>query len=313
MEVADQSLFKQGPVVTSFKQPWIHSLFCFSKLTRTSNLPTCVSNVLVGTAAVSLPGSTRPWHLSIALTATVLFYVAGMAMNDAVDADVDRQLGLDRPIPTGQVTTKQAWLLTALALLLGLGLLSAAGLAAIGVGVALVATIVVYNLTHKKTAASVLAMGLCRGLVYLLAAVVVAPHSWLSHTSTLVLLVVILSLYTMAVTLTARTENKQTPSTGVRLMFALGLLPATAAFWMQPNRPLLSLVAFVFMTIWLLRGAMLAVAVPAQTKQAVMVWISGMCLVDAFLLTLLDRPVYFGIALACFVASAWAHRRISGS
>ena len=54
-------------------------------------------------------------------------------------------------------------------------------------------------------------------------------------------------------------------------------------------------------------------AKPPKTMEAVLTWISGMCLVDAYFLTLLNRLDFALIALACTALTAWGHRRILGT
>ena len=70
-------------------------------LGRVSNLPTVWTNMLTG---VVLAGGTlddaRAWLLAAALS---LFYIAGMYLNDAFDADIDAVERPERPIPAGRV------------------------------------------------------------------------------------------------------------------------------------------------------------------------------------------------------------------
>jgi hypothetical protein len=52
---------------------------------------------------------------------------------------------------------------------------------------------------------------------------------------------------------------------------------------------------------------------PPRVKQAVLGFLSGMCLIDMFLLCLLDRPEAAAVAFGGFVATVLAHRRILGT
>ena len=151
----------------------------YARLARLSNSPTCLSNVLVGCAigGLSDPAS---WATVAPMTgAIVLLYVAGMALNDAVDHRVDRQQQPGRPIPSGQVSVTGAIVFAASCLGLGLAVMALAGVPTLAMGGILVATIVIYDLVHQRLAASVVLMGACRGLVYLTAAAAVAwPLDW---------------------------------------------------------------------------------------------------------------------------------------
>ena len=62
-----------------------------------------------------------------------------------------------------------------------------------------------------------------------------------------------------------------------------------------------------------MRGIALASSDPPRMRPAVMGWLSGICLADAYFLTLLDTPVLAVIAAACFVLTAIGHRHILGT
>jgi 4-hydroxybenzoate polyprenyltransferase len=136
-------------------------------LSRVSNLPTVWSNVLAGTMASSLAPDWAP--ALIVAAAAALFYTGGMFLNDAFDAAVDREERPERPIPAGDVDRREV-------LAIGGGLLGA-GLLLLPLdrrvwlfGAALVVAIVLYDFRHKGVRYAPLVMGLCRGLVYCLAA-----------------------------------------------------------------------------------------------------------------------------------------------
>lgn len=146
----------------------------YLRLGRVSNLPTIWTNVLAGVAASGAPFGWRGVALTSA--ATSLLYVGGMVLNDVCDAPIDARERPERPIPSGVVPRREA-LVTAVALL-------AAGLAALGAsphagaalawGLLLVGAIVYYDWRHKRERLAPLVMGLCRGLVYLVAAAAAA-------------------------------------------------------------------------------------------------------------------------------------------
>lgn len=142
-------------------------------LARVSNLPTVWSNVmagmLLGVAAVGLVAAV-PWRM-IAWTAVAvsLFYTGGMFLNDAFDAPFDRRARPERPIPSGDVTEREAFSIGAALLGGGLLLLSTDARALL-LGTVLAAAIVFYDMRHKGHAFAPVVMGACRGLVYLVAA-----------------------------------------------------------------------------------------------------------------------------------------------
>ncbi len=136
-------------------------------LGRVSNLPTVWSDCLAGWC---LGGQGNKALLAgVALTAGFL-YEGGMFLNDAFDADFDRQHRRERPIPSGAICERQVWQWGFVWLALGLAGAAGLGLAALIWAAALCACILLYNAVHKWTPLAPVLMGLCRFCVYLLAA-----------------------------------------------------------------------------------------------------------------------------------------------
>jgi 4-hydroxybenzoate polyprenyltransferase len=123
-------------------------------LGRVSNLPTVWTNMLTGIVlAGGAVADSRVWLLLAALT---LFYVAGMYLNDAFDADIDAVERPERPIPAGRVsrstvfTAGFAMLAIAIALLFAAGRVAGTGVWPGMAGLALAGVIVFYNWHHKS-------------------------------------------------------------------------------------------------------------------------------------------------------------------
>jgi len=135
-------------------------------LGRVSNLPTVWSNCLAGWW---LAGAGSAGKLPLLLLGISAQYIGGMYLNDAFDADFDRQRRAARPIPSGQITEQEVWrfgwgwLAVGVVLLFGLGKLAGC------LGLVLAACILIYNQTHKLITASPWLMGLCRFWVYVIA------------------------------------------------------------------------------------------------------------------------------------------------
>ncbi len=144
----------------------------YLRLGRVSNLPTVWSNVLAGTiVASSISG--RPLsalHTLLVMLAISAFYCAGMYLNDAFDREIDARERPGRPIPSGQITARAVFIIGFALQALGLVILSQYGIWAFVCGLALAATILLYNVWHKGNSLSPLIMGLCRALVYFSAA-----------------------------------------------------------------------------------------------------------------------------------------------
>ena len=135
-------------------------------LGRVSNLPTVWSNCLAGWW---LGGGGNFGKLPLLLFGASALYIGGMFLNDAFDAEFDRQRRPSRPIPSGMISLTAVWRWSFA--LLGLGALA---LAALGkttgvLTLALLACIIIYDATHRAIAASPWLLGLCRFWLYVIA------------------------------------------------------------------------------------------------------------------------------------------------
>lgn len=217
------------------------------RLGRVSNLPTVWSNVLAGAiiASGAMPHAV-PWlpllGLMLALSA---LYCAGMVLNDAFDRDIDARERPTRPIPSGQISARAVFGLGYGLLLAGIVLLAWFGLNALLFGMALATSILLYNLRHKGNPVSPVVMGVCRALVYCVAAS--AAMSVLDQPlPPMLLLLPALALWAHVVGLTyaAKQENLNQlgsvwPLLVLALPFALllaqGLLPPSLQSQLSPH------------------------------------------------------------------------------
>jgi 4-hydroxybenzoate polyprenyltransferase len=148
-------------------------------LARVSNLPTIWTNVLAAYACaigsqnsiVDFTADMRP-TIGPAMVSMLLFYMAGMFLNDVCDAPFDARTRADRPIPAGDVSRREALAIAILLFVIGeiVLLRSPLGFRAAPWSLALIAAIVAYNLNHKGKWYGPIVMGLCRALVYFVAA-----------------------------------------------------------------------------------------------------------------------------------------------
>ena len=177
-------------------------------------------------------------------------------------------------------------------------------------GGALAVCLVLYDLLHHRLAVSVVLMGACRGLVYPLAASAVSsPPEW---TGT-VRFAAALAAYVIAFTIIARGEAGAQAGRRRWLSITLPLVVLAPAAITRPETWLWSIAGGLMTIAWLLAAARRVLGQPARIKPAVLMWLSGICLVDAFYLTLLEEPVAALIALGCFGLTAVGHRYILGT
>lgn len=135
-------------------------------LGRVSNLPTVWSNCLAGWW---LGGGENFANLPWLFFGVSALYVGGMYLNDAFDADFDRQHRPERPIPSGAISLPAVWG-WGLAWL-GLGALSLIfiGKTTGALALVLILCIIIYDATHKVITASPWLMGACRFWIYVIA------------------------------------------------------------------------------------------------------------------------------------------------
>lgn len=293
------------------------------ELTRISNAPTVITNVIVGAAAgVYAVGNTTliPAAVGVAVGSGLAFYLAGMALNDVFDAARDAQERPQRPIPSGRIRRWQATAFSIVALAGGLGLLFAQP-SGIPAGIALAGTIVLYDAWHHRDPdLAVPLMGLCRGLLVLMAAwtmsrVIVVEVNLGSEIVPVVIVFGVATAYTMLVTRLAQGETGAglTPSMLMHGLPLIALVPFAMLIWVPtPPAELLGVAAAAWLCFvaWHRRNRRYAAKRPPV---AIMGWLAGFCLIDTTSLAILGYVGLAAAAAACFGLTVLAHRRILGS
>ena len=98
-------------------------------------------------------GMPNPWHAVLFLVGAVVMRGAGCTLNDIADRDFDAQVARtrSRPIPSGQVTIRQAFAFLALQCLVGLAVLVQFNGFTIATGVASLGIVAVYPFMKRIT------------------------------------------------------------------------------------------------------------------------------------------------------------------
>ncbi len=281
--------------------PSFFPLRTFLVLGRVSNLPTVWTNVAVGWF---LSGGGWTAELGWVALGMSLVYVSGMTLNDAFDAEWDREHAAGRPIPSGRIGRRAVWAAGFVQLAVGvavlLGLSSVHPLLAAG----LVAAVILYNWLHKRWAGSVLIMGLCRALVYVGAGSAVAAHTRaLEVPITLVVIAAGVVVYIAGLTLAARREHLAGPLSlrlVPRLMLMLPVLfPLISARAVSKEAIFLALMAagVLVTAAWL---ALVRRTLARRVPQGVAFAIAGVALYDAAVVAFAD----WRAAVACLVCFA---------
>jgi 4-hydroxybenzoate polyprenyltransferase len=208
----------------------------YARLVRLPNLPTALADITLAALALGAPPGRWPAFVLLLASSSCL-YMGGMVFNDFFDADEDRRDRPDRPIPSGQITPRQAgWLGTGL-LLGGLLLALLAGfvlswsehagtfLGPLLVALPLAGAILLYDGLLKHTPLGPVVMGSCRFLNVLLGVTVSGGLAWPLGPH----LAIVVGLYIVGVTWFARNEARRSDRTSLVLAatlmaLALGLV-----------------------------------------------------------------------------------------
>jgi 4-hydroxybenzoate polyprenyltransferase len=291
----------------SIYRSWKKALYGYLALARISNSPTVVSNTLAGGA---LAGTLWPdGKLGLIAIVMVLFYTAGMYLNDLMDYAVDCRERPERPLPAGIVSRPAA---VAVALtLFGCGslLLWSVGPHPFLSGLVLIALIICYDRWHKSNPLSPLLMALCRLMVYITAFLTFSVQSL----STLLIPGSLLVLYVIGLTYIAKTENKPSmTNVGIVATLFLPTVYFTARQLQQVQWVTLPLI--LFFTIWVAYSVSFAFRSPKrQVGRTVGQLIAGISLLDALVLATAGSSLGVLLALAAFGLTLFLQHYVRGT
>jgi 4-hydroxybenzoate polyprenyltransferase len=242
--------------------------------------------------------------------AVILLYMGGMALNDVVDLEVDRRQRPGRPLPSGRISPAAARRFAIFCLLGGWAVTALLGTTALLLGSILAAAIVIYDMIHRLTATSVLLLGFCRGLVYLVSAAAAnvavdwSMAAWFAGA---------LAGYVTLLSLVARGEAAEGGGGWFGLSLLLPLVALAPLAGVQPQEWLWTAVAAALLIAWLLYCSSFLRRRPPRIVAAILGWLAGISLIDGLYLALLQRPLLALVAGACFLLTSCAHRRILGT
>ncbi|MCC6313342.1 MAG: UbiA family prenyltransferase [Thermomicrobiales bacterium] len=273
-------------------------------LARISNSPTVVSDALAGAA---LMGALRPEATVVAVAvAMVLFYTAGMYLNDLSDYAIDARQRPERPLPSGVVSRSEALAGVVALFLVGAILLWVAGPAPFLSGLALIAVIVVYDLWHKTNPLSPAVMALARGLVYVTAGLAVAG----AVSGQLLLWAGLLFGFTVGLTAIAKAEA----GTGLAGYWPAALLALPAiAFAVSSPPPLAWPLAPLFIGWTAYAASFVYRADRRNIGRAVGYLIAGIALLDALALGLAGSGIGVAVALVAWGLTIYLQRHVKGT
>jgi len=258
-------------------KPWLH-------LARVSNLPTVWTNVTAAWLLAS--GNLADARLYWLILAGSLLYTGGMILNDAADVKFDREHRKERPIPSGQVSTKAAWSVGIAMMVGGVALALVFG-ASLWISLSLVAAILFYDLYHKPWAGSVIVMGACRTLLYLMAGSAVrGDYNTAQHGALLALPASLgLGFYIIGLSLIARSDRWRgfgllifMPLLTAQVSLPISRVPMPGFFWPNMDWIILAVFLAVLLTACSLRQR-------GKSGEAVGILLAGIPICDALALS----------------------------
>ncbi|HEX7569233.1 MAG TPA: UbiA family prenyltransferase, partial [Verrucomicrobiae bacterium] len=116
-----------------------------------------------------LGGGGNYWKLPFLLLGVSALYTGGAFLNDAFDADSDRQRRPERPIPAGKISAPLVWQIGFGQLVAGIFLLLFCSQLSAGAAILLALFILLYNFSHKFFTAAPWLLGACRFWIYIIA------------------------------------------------------------------------------------------------------------------------------------------------
>lgn len=262
---------------------------------RVSNLPTVWSNCLAGWLLGD--GGDYDKFVLLCLGATCL-YLGSMFLNDAFDADFDRQRRRERPIPSGAIGETTVWYWGIGWLGLGTVVLVTLGRTTAVLALLLGVTILVYDAVHKLIAFSPLLMAGCRFLLYLVAASISAE----GVTGLVIWSALVLGAYIVGLSYVALRESTNGPMQyWPCLLLAAPLVLAYVVNADAERSRALALSALAW--LWILRCCRFMLRGPNRNLgRTVAGLLAGIVLID--LLAVAPEPYQVGLVFALLFGTA---------
>lgn len=287
------------------------------ELGRVSNLPTVFSNVLAATAASQMMADVPLPMLFSLFLSMALFYLAGMFLNDAYDAEFDRAHDIPRPIVLGKISRSAVFTygfsLMTLALLGVLGVAFMAGdrpsLAVIVSGILLAGAILIYDMYHKQNPFSPFIMALCRALIYILTGFAVSSHL----SSDLFMICIAIVIYLSILTKIAKNEHLGKSGVSSRFWYLALLLPLFLYFGNQNWDPSAAIPFLLFYLFWLGFALWPLFQAKKAIGKTVVRLIAGICILDAIVIAGTGAPVFALISMGLFTATLYLQRYAAGT
>lgn len=281
------------------------------ELIRLPNIFTAMADILAGFLFVG--SVVEQWGQFLCLVVgSSCFYAAGVALNDVCDADRDAAFRPTRPIPSGRISKKDATILIVFLMIFGVGVVSLVSVLSVIIALALILSILCYDLFFKSTMIAPGWMGMCRALNLLMGMSIVS----IEFTSTILIPIGLMWLYITSVTIFARDETgdfdpiRLTISTLCVCIASTGLI---SLYWLLDAIHIEYIGLIVVLVIFIGFRGMQAVSdrTPHSVQRAVKTMILGLVLFDASLACSVRGPVAALMIVMLLIPSAILARKFN--
>ncbi|MGJ8692871.1 MAG: UbiA family prenyltransferase [Thalassotalea sp.] len=269
------------------------------KLVRAPAGLTAVSNIIA--AAVIASNNQLSADIILLICASIFLYFSGMALNDCFDYQEDFSERATRPIPSGEISLKNAWLFGISLMAAGILFAFSYSLSAGFISIALATAIVLYNGVIKKGFIGSICMASCRYVNWLLGA------SFVGLAASSYLMALPIFFYIVGLTFLSKQETHGENKSAVIVCALMLTLTAASILYLVEYQFALNhfeyLTAFVLLAIWCLLIASKLIKIfnnftPGNIQQLIGWMVIGVIPLDALLVAASGEYIVSLIILA---------------
>ena len=198
-------------------------------LIRLPNVFTAPSNILTGYFAAVTVAEANSVHLTALMVSSGLLYIGGIVLNDYFDVEIDKRERPFRPLPSGNISKRNALAIAMVAMLIANTIALILGPISVAVSLLLTFAIIVYDYRLKHGLSGPFAMGSARFLNVIFGAspalLYLNNHSYAIVGTA----AASLFLYIVAITLLSKKETgNERPNSTIVFLMVFGVISAVA-------------------------------------------------------------------------------------